>query len=144
MWLAHYQIRLTLKRGIILIAIAIIVLILEVVYFRVVDPIDLWGFQFLVNTIPLALGMFFISFHCLKNSYLASLGRKYSLGIYLYHPFVNMIIYHFILKIFGNFSNTILMINSIICFMSTLGLLVLLDRKALTIFNLITGEFKKV
>jgi surface polysaccharide O-acyltransferase-like enzyme len=143
LWLANYDISITLRRGMLFFTLAIILMVLEVMYFRIKNPIDLWGFQFLINTIPLALGIFFVSFHAFKNTYLAVLGRKYSLGIYLYHPFINMVIYHFILKIFGQSADKILIINPIICFSATLSLLILLDKKFPTVFNILNGEFRK-
>jgi surface polysaccharide O-acyltransferase-like enzyme len=144
MFLAHNRIKLTLNRGLCLIGISIMIMITEVLYFRKHDPINLWGFQFLINTIPLSVGVFFISFHGYKNSFLANLGRKYSLGIYLYHPFVNMLIYRLILTLFGNLSDIVLIINPIICFTVTLTLLILVNKKAPVIFNLLNGEYKKV
>ena len=143
LFLAHNEIKLTLNRGLGLIIIAVIIMVLEVIYFRKHDPIDLWGFQFLINTIPLSVGVFFISFHGYKNSYLANLGRTYSLGIYLYHPFVNMIVFRIILKLFGDLSDVVFIINPIICFVTTLSLLILLNKKAPIVFNLLNGEYKK-
>lgn len=144
MFLAHSQIKLTLNRGLGLILIASVIMIFEVMYFRIHDPIDLWGFQFLINTIPLSIGVFFISFHGKKNSYLANMGRKYSLGIYLYHPFVNMIIYRVILTLFGDLSDVVLILNPIVCFVITLALLAQINKKVPMVFNLLNGEYKKV
>jgi surface polysaccharide O-acyltransferase-like enzyme len=144
LYLAHNQIKLTLNRGFCLIAIAIVIMVFEVMYFRIHDPVDLWGFQFLINTIPLSVGIFFISFHGYKNSYLAKLGRDYSLGIYLYHPFVNMIVYRLIIVLFGNLSDVIFIVNPVICFLTTLGILILLNKKAPVVFNLLNGEYKRL
>lgn len=141
--LAHYNIKITVKRGLYLITIGLIIMFFEVTYFLRHDPIDLWGIQFLINTIPLSLGIFFISFHGYKNTYLANLGRKYSLGIYLYHPFVNMIVYRLILTLFGNISNVILVVNPLICFAVTLTLLIQINRKAPVVFNLLNGEYNR-
>jgi surface polysaccharide O-acyltransferase-like enzyme len=142
--LAHNQIKLTLNRGLCLIVIAIVIMVFEVMYFRKHDPVDLWGIQFLINTIPLSVGIFFISFHGYKNSYLAKLGRSYSLGIYLYHPFVNMICYRLIIKLFGNLSDVVFIVNPLICFLTTLGILILLNKKAPVVFNLLNGEYKRL
>jgi surface polysaccharide O-acyltransferase-like enzyme len=143
LYLAHYEIKLSLKKGLTLLLIGLILMVLEVNYFRVVDPVDLWGFQFLLNTIPLSIGVFIVSFHSFNNSYIANLGRRYSLGIYLYHPFINMIIYRIILKLAGSHSDIVLIVNPIICFLATLGLLILLDKKTPSVFKVLNGEFKK-
>lgn len=143
MYLAHYKLTLTLAKGLLLVLLGLVFMVLEVNYFRVVDPVDLWGFQFLLNTIPLSIGVFIVSFHAFNNSYLANLGRTYSLGIYLYHPFINMITYRIILKLFGDHSDIVLIVNPMICFLTTLGLLIFLDKKMPTVFKVLNGEFKR-
>jgi surface polysaccharide O-acyltransferase-like enzyme len=138
---AHYKIKPSLKIGLILIACSVILLFLEVNYFQIEDPINLWSFQFLVNTVPLSIGIFFISFDSLNNSHLAALGRKYSLGIYLYHPFVNMVIYNLIRLTFGNLSEYVLLLNPVLCFTLTMSILIFLDNRAPRIFRILNGDF---
>ena len=144
LWLAHNRINFTAKRGLFLIVIAFTILVLEIKYFSLISPSDVWGIQFLIGTIPLAIGIFFMGFSSFENSHLAALGRKYSLGIYLYHLLINMVTYRLLLKLFGRFSDIALMANPIVCFSVTLGLLIFLDHKAPKVFEILNGDFNKV
>jgi surface polysaccharide O-acyltransferase-like enzyme len=140
-YIAHSKIKLTLRYGIGMLLLSLLILYFEVEYFKVHNPNDVWSIQFLFSTILLSLAIFFLSFNCLNNKYLATLGRKYSLGIYLYHPFINMIVYNLILKIPASNSEFLLYINPFICFAVTLTILKVLDNGFPKVFKILNGDF---
>ena len=140
-YIAYSKIKLTFIYGIIILLSSFVILYFEVQYFKTYDPKNVWSIQFLFSTILLSLAIFILSFNCLNNKYLATLGRKYSLGIYLYHPFINMIVYNLIVKVPGSSSGYLLYINPIICFAVTLSLLKILDHHFPRVFKILNGDF---
>lgn len=76
-----------------------------------------------------------------KKKQISILGKKYSLWIYLYHPFIYIIINKINYYLFQtNISNSIQVFNPIICFILSLLLSILLEKRINKLFKISIGD----
>jgi len=101
---------------------------------------DPYSHQFLIGTIPFALGMFFLSFECFNNPKVAHYAEKYSLAVYLYHVVIMRGAIEYIIAKFGSSAGFVLMFSPFIVFGGTLGLLILVDKYTPRIFQYLNGQ----
>jgi len=140
MTIAHYRLKLGKISASLVIILSLALLFVEVYIFNRENYGNLWRIEFLLNTIPLSIGIFFLSFNFSVNDQLASYGRTYALGIYLYHQLFNTLTYNLILYLFPGFSEHIFLFNPVICFFSTLGILMFIKRFLPELFRILNGD----
>lgn len=104
------------------------------------SPLD---HEFLIGTFPFAIGMFFVSLRIPKNKiviWFSDLGIKYSLGIYIFHPYFTSL-----LKKMDFIKTSILsMIIAPLAFFLTLSFLMLLSRKYPLFLKIISGDQRAI
>jgi surface polysaccharide O-acyltransferase-like enzyme len=98
--------------------------------------------EYLLGTFMLAIGIFMLSFNVKtsKDSILSSIGRKYSLMIYLYHPLLILIISFVMKKVSLMNSTHMAWLNPVSIFLLTLSIIVVLNRMYPRMYNVISGK----
>lgn len=115
----------------------------EAYIFKINFGYSLFNHELLIGTIIVAISVFLIAIKIrIKDNSISRLGLKYSLWIYLYHPFIYVLIdkvnqYLLSIEVF----NKIQVINPIICFILTLTFAALLNKYLKKFYKLTNGEF---
>jgi hypothetical protein len=111
------------------------------IIYRHTKPV-LINHEYLLGTFMLAIGMFMLSFNIKtsKDSILSSIGRKYSLMIYLYHPLLILVISFIMKKVSFINSTHIVWLNPVSIFILTLSMIVILNRMYPKVYNVISGK----
>ena len=142
MMVAKNNFSLSTRASILLIAVGIALQIGETELLYRYYNFDRFNHQVLIGTIPFAVGAFFLSFKGPGNDWLARLGRKYSLSIYVYHQFVNFFVFKAVKFFFKQYSNDIFIFSAVISFTSTLVMLMVIDKYYPRMFAVLNGELK--
>lgn len=104
----------------------------------------IYDIQFSFSGMIIALGLFLLSLNAFNNTYLGNIGSEMSLGIYLYHPLINTVLFNVIVHLSGRYSGIILMFNPLICFFGTLFILMTLKKIYPKLFAVLNGELNLV
>lgn len=144
MIVAKNNFTLSVKASVVLILVGISLQIGETELLLRYYKFDRFNHQVLIGTIPFAIGTFFLSFKGPGNDWLALLGRKYSLAIYVYHQFVNFFIFKAVKFVFKEHSNDIFIFSAVISFTSTLLVLMVIDKYSPRMFAVLNGELNMV
>lgn len=98
--------------------------------------------QLLIGTVLLTISLFVLSINLpIKDNAFSTMGRKYSLFIYLYHPMVYLVMGFLIVKLIPEDLNTVLMFFPLIGFILTLILGIFLDKYFKMLYKLLNGDF---
>ena len=97
--------------------------------------------QFLIGTVITVVPLFiFATVINVKENLLTLWGQKYSLFIYLYHPFVYILIYLMTERFFPANAQFLFMFSPIIGFVLILMLAILLDKFMKPIYDILNGK----
>lgn len=100
--------------------------------------------QLLLGTVLSAISLFILcTIIKIKDNIFSEWGRKYSLFVYIYHPFVYVLMGFLIVKFIPNELNTILIFFPIIGFFIILTTGIFLDKYFKAIYKLLTGDLIK-
>jgi surface polysaccharide O-acyltransferase-like enzyme len=105
MMIARSRKSLNAEYCLLLITAGLLLQIIEAMKLESFMGINPYDQQFLAGSIPLSIGMFMLSLRKIRipSDLIMKMGRKYPLGVYLYHPLVSMIVFSIIAKIlFGD------------------------------------------
>lgn len=117
---------------------------LEAVFFEKYYQFKMALNQMLAGTFVVSTALFLLSKQLvLKDSRLAGFGKKYSLFIYLYHPFALTFQEEFIFNHLRNVKGYVYMFNPILCFTTVLIVGILVDKYWNKLFRISTGKIFK-
>ncbi len=136
--IAKKNIRLSTSYSILIVLAGVGIQIGEAHFLESSRGINPFNHQFLIGTIPYTLGMFFLSFSGLNFDMLGNLGKKYSLGIYLYHILVCRF---FAERVNQSDNMSVLFLNPLTIFFVTLIILMLIETYMPKFFLLLNGDF---
>lgn len=128
--------------SVLIIVIGVVLMFVEnAIIYSHTKPI-LVNHEYLLGTFMLAIGMFMLSFNIRtsKDNVLSSIGRKYSLMIYLYHPLLILVISFIMKKVSLINATHIAWLNPVSIFILTLAMIVILNRMYPRVYNVISGK----
>lgn len=117
---------------------------LEAVFFEKYYQFNMALNQMLIGTFVASIGVFLLSKQLvLTNSLLTGLGKKYSLFIYLYHPFALTFQEEFIFNHLRNIKGYVYIFNPFLCFTTVLLVGLLVNKYWNKLFRISTGKIFK-
>lgn len=132
----------SMKAGLVLVIGGCLLQAIEIFALRRSLTFSIYSIELLVGVIPLAIGIFVAGLNLkMGDNILSSLGKKYSLFIYLYHPIMIFIIDKSRLLYYIN--GNILFILPLCIFLLTLLLAIIFDSYFHLAFALLNGRFEK-
>ncbi len=140
-------ININISVAVLLILAGIFLQIIEARVLFVKTGYNPYSHQLLIGTILFTFGMFFLSKKLLisEDNILAVYGRKYSLGIYLYHIFFYFTVYQVFLRFIDRYTpmikQAVLYSAPLIIFLLSLFLLWITDKYINPLFRIINGDF---
>ena len=97
--------------------------------------------EFLLGTFIMVIPLFVITIKLkINNNKISKLGLRYSLWIYLYHPFIYILLNKVNMNIFSSTTFKIIQCyNPILCFLLSIIIVILLDKYTNKVFKLTNG-----
>jgi fucose 4-O-acetylase-like acetyltransferase len=142
--IARYKINFSVITSSLITLLGFALLFVEIHLLKQYRNVHIYDIQFSFSCVIISLGLFLLSFRIPGSARISNIGKEMSLGIYLYHPLVNMIIFNVIIHLSGSYSGLVLMFNPLICFFGTLFALMILKKIYPKLFAVLNGDFSPV
>lgn len=131
------------KVGFLMLFLGFFLQIIEVKLINIYTTRSMVEHQYLIGTLFLSIGIFILAFSLkFKNERLGKWGKELSLFIYLYHPFVILLLYHTNHELI--FKGNTVILFPIFVFSITLLVSILIYKYLNRLFLILTGSLKEV